>query len=123
MGGAAASAVRVGAAPLPGLLGVLAVLVSAARLCRIGGAVPDCLNAARPHPVGAYRPGVRVWLTPVDGRGRGWRIEVWPDGRARVYAVVAGWTSNAPLRDVTDIGALGEWLVGQGIDLSDLTPG
>jgi hypothetical protein len=66
---------------------------------------------------------VRVWLTPVDRDGRRWRIEVWTDGRVRVYSVVAGYTSSAPLRAVRDIGALGVWLVGQGIDPTDLIPG
>jgi hypothetical protein len=62
-------------------------------------------------------------LTPVDGAGRRWRIEVWPDGRVRVYSVVAGFVSSAPLRAVRDIGALGVWLVGRGIDPTDLIPG
>ena len=66
---------------------------------------------------------MRVWVTPFDGDGFRWRIEVWPDGRVRVYRLSDHWVSNAPRRDVRDIGALGAWLVERDISPDDLTPG
>lgn len=64
-----------------------------------------------------------MWVTPYDRDGFRWRIEIMPDGRVQVYRLSDDWVSNAPRRDVRDIGALGLWLHEQGIDPDDLTPG
>lgn len=63
---------------------------------------------------------VRVWLTPLDRMGNRWRIEVRPDGRVFVFRLTGDLVASAPLRHVRDIGALGEWLVQQGIEFDDL---
>lgn len=63
-----------------------------------------------------------MWLTPYDRERFRWRIEIWPDGRALVWLLSDGGIASAPIRAVRDIGSLGEWLVGRGVDPDDLEP-
>jgi hypothetical protein len=63
---------------------------------------------------------VRVWITPYDRQGCRWRLEIWPDGRVRVYLMSDGWVSSAPQDEPRDLGTVGRWLVDRGIDPEDL---
>jgi hypothetical protein len=65
---------------------------------------------------------MQVWITPADRDGTRWRIQVETSGRVRVFRRTGRSIGQASVSGVTNVGALGRWLLERGIDPDDLTP-
>jgi hypothetical protein len=63
---------------------------------------------------------MEVYRTPPDESGQRWRVEIDADGRVRVYRLVVGAVSGAPLRRPRTVNELGGWLVSLGLGVDDL---
>ncbi|MFB6392651.1 hypothetical protein [Polymorphospora lycopeni] len=61
-----------------------------------------------------------VLLTPPDGHGDQWRIEIRPGGAVTVWLCLGRQIASSPLAWPRTVAGLGEWLVGQGIDPDEL---